>query len=120
MCRRSLRCCPLKPKDMVSTWMPLAPMTRDIFVCTKAVRPRCEATSKKGEVGREHPDLLGLVAQNLAPGGVVYFSTNFRRFHLAEEPLAKLYTIREITRQTIPEDFRNERIHRAWRMVKIG
>jgi 23S rRNA G2069 N7-methylase RlmK/C1962 C5-methylase RlmI len=59
-----------------------------------------------------------LVARNLSPGGVVYFSTNFRRFHLAEERLASLYTIREITRQTLPEDFRNERIHRAWRLVK--
>jgi len=25
------------PKLMVPTWMPLAPMTREIFVCTKAV-----------------------------------------------------------------------------------
>jgi hypothetical protein len=28
-----------------------------------------------------------------------------------------LYAVREITNRTIPEDFRNERIHRAWRMV---
>jgi 23S rRNA (guanine2445-N2)-methyltransferase / 23S rRNA (guanine2069-N7)-methyltransferase len=70
-------------------------------------------------VERDHADLLELVASNLAPGGVVYFSTNFRRFHLAEERLSQLYTIREITRQTIPEDFRNDRIHRAWRLVKL-
>ena len=42
------------------------------------------------DVERDHAELLGLVAQNLVPGGVVYFSTNFRRFHLVEEPLAKL------------------------------
>jgi 23S rRNA G2069 N7-methylase RlmK/C1962 C5-methylase RlmI len=57
------------------------------------------------------------VARNLAPGGVVYFSTNFRRFHLAAERLASRYSIREITRQTIPEDFRDTRVHRAWRLV---
>jgi 23S rRNA (guanine2445-N2)-methyltransferase / 23S rRNA (guanine2069-N7)-methyltransferase len=61
--------------------------------------------------------MLDLVARNLAPGGIVYFSTNFRRFHLAEERLAAAFTIREITARTIPEDFRNERIHRAWRLV---
>jgi 23S rRNA (guanine2445-N2)-methyltransferase / 23S rRNA (guanine2069-N7)-methyltransferase len=57
------------------------------------------------------------VAGNLARGGVVYFSTNFRRFRLATERLEPLFSIREITSRTIPEDFRNERIHRAWRLV---
>ena len=28
------------------------------------------------------------------------------------------YTIRDITRQTIPEDFRNERIHKCWKLVR--
>ncbi len=70
------------------------------------------------DVERDHAELLALVAQNLSPGGIVYFSTNFRRFHLAEEQVAASYSIREITRQTLPEDFRNERIHRAWRLVK--
>ena len=92
----------------------------DLVVCDPPTFSRSAKSEVPWDVERDHADLLGLVAQNLAPGGVVYFSTNFRRFHLAEEPLAKLYTIREITRQTIPEDFRNERIHRAWRMVKIG
>jgi 23S rRNA (guanine2445-N2)-methyltransferase / 23S rRNA (guanine2069-N7)-methyltransferase len=26
-------------------------------------------------------------------------------------------TIREISRQTVPEDFRNRRIHRCWRLL---
>jgi hypothetical protein len=34
------------------------------------------------------------------------------------DELSKLYAIREITNRTIPEDFRNDRIHRAWRLVK--
>jgi 23S rRNA (guanine2445-N2)-methyltransferase / 23S rRNA (guanine2069-N7)-methyltransferase len=92
----------------------------DLVVCDPPTFSRSAKSEVPWDVERDHADLLGLVAQNLAPGGVVYFSTNFRRFHLAEEPLAKLYTIREITRQTLPEDFRNERIHRAWRLVKIG
>ena len=29
-------------------------------------------------------------------------------------------TIREISRQTVPPDFRNRRIHRCWRMVRNG
>jgi 23S rRNA (guanine2445-N2)-methyltransferase / 23S rRNA (guanine2069-N7)-methyltransferase len=49
--------------------------------------------------------------------GVVYFSTNFRRFKFDEEALGDLFEIREISKQTVPEDFRNRRIHRCWRLV---
>ena len=52
-----------------------------------------------------------------ASGGLVFFSTNFRRFKLDEAALAD-YSIRDITRQTIPEDFRNERIHKCWLLVR--
>ena len=90
----------------------------DLVVCDPPTFSRSAKSEAPWDVERDHAELLERIAQNLSPGGVVYFSTNFRRFHLAEEPLAKLYTIREITRQTIPEDFRNDRIHRAWRLVK--
>jgi 23S rRNA (cytosine1962-C5)-methyltransferase len=91
----------------------------DLVVCDPPTFSRSAKSETPWDVERDHADLLELVASNLAPGGVVYFSTNFRRFHLAEERLSQLYTIREITRQTIPEDFRNDRIHRAWRLVKL-
>jgi 23S rRNA (guanine2445-N2)-methyltransferase / 23S rRNA (guanine2069-N7)-methyltransferase len=55
----------------------------------------------------------------MRPGGVVYFSTNSRRFKLDEPALAGA-AIREISSRTIPEDFRNKRIHRCWRLVKGG
>ena len=89
----------------------------DLVVVDPPTFSRSARSETPWDVERDHADLLELVARNLAPGGVVYFSTNFRRFHLAEERLAATYTVREITKRTIPEDFRNERIHRAWRLV---
>jgi 23S rRNA (guanine2445-N2)-methyltransferase / 23S rRNA (guanine2069-N7)-methyltransferase len=50
-------------------------------------------------------------------GGKVYFSTNLRRFKFQEEAIRGA-TIREITRQTIPPDFRNKRVHRCWTLVR--
>jgi 23S rRNA G2069 N7-methylase RlmK/C1962 C5-methylase RlmI len=64
-----------------------------------------------------HAGLLGLLATRLNPAAVVYFSTNFRRFRLEETILSRRYDIREISSQTLPEDFRNQRIHRCWRMI---
>lgn len=70
------------------------------------------------DVQRDAVPLLVDLAPRIAPGGVVYFSTNFRRFKLDEEALSAHYTLREISRQTVPEDFRNQRIHRCWRLVR--
>lgn len=89
----------------------------DLVVVDPPTFSRSAKSDTPWDVERDHAEVLELVAKNLTPGGVVYFATNFRRFHLSEAQVAADYTIREITRQTIPEDFRNERIHRAWRLV---
>jgi 23S rRNA (guanine2445-N2)-methyltransferase / 23S rRNA (guanine2069-N7)-methyltransferase len=69
------------------------------------------------DVQRDHAALLQQLAAHIIAGGVVYFSTNFRRFKLDEAALGD-YTVRDITRQTIPEDFRNERIHKCWLLTR--
>jgi 23S rRNA G2069 N7-methylase RlmK/C1962 C5-methylase RlmI len=70
------------------------------------------------DVQRDAVPLLNAILKRLADGGVVYFSTNFRRFKLDETKLTG-YTVREISKQTVPEDFRNERIHRCWRLTAV-
>ena len=76
-----------------------------------------KSTETDWDVGRRHVELLNEVLLRLSPGGVLYFSTNFRRFKLDESALLASQ-IREISNRTVPEDFRNKRIHRCWRMVK--
>jgi 23S rRNA (guanine2445-N2)-methyltransferase / 23S rRNA (guanine2069-N7)-methyltransferase len=71
------------------------------------------------DVQRYHGGLLRQLAPHITSGGMVYFSTNFRRFKLDEAALGD-YSIRDITRQTIPEDFRNERIHKCWVLARHG
>lgn len=69
------------------------------------------------EIQRDHAALLNQLLEHMTPGGVIYFSTNSRRFKLDEQSLTGV-TLRDITRQTIPEDFRNQRIHHCWRLVR--
>ena len=70
------------------------------------------------DVLTRHVKLLTNLAQRMSPGGVIYFSNNFRRFKLDEPALAEAgLSVREITNKTIPEDFRNKRIHRCWRLL---
>ena len=89
----------------------------DLVVVDPPTYSRSARSEAAWDVQQDHPDLLELVARNLSPGGIVYFSTNFRRFQFAQERIEALFSVREITSRTIPEDFRNERIHRAWRLV---
>ena len=71
------------------------------------------------DVQRDHVELLRRLLELITPGGLVFFSTNFRRFKLSEEQLPGV-TIRETSRQTVPPDFRNKRIHRTWKMIKAA
>jgi 23S rRNA (cytosine1962-C5)-methyltransferase len=70
------------------------------------------------DIQRDHPSLLLQVAKVMDPGGVIWFSTNHRRFGL-ELParLAPTWKVTDETRATIPPDFRDAKIHRAWRIA---
>ena len=69
------------------------------------------------DIQRDHVELLNCLLELMSPGGTIFFSSNFRRFKLAEAEIRGV-SIREISRQTVPADFRNRRIHRCWRMAK--
>lgn len=69
------------------------------------------------DVQRDQVQLIDLAMARLAPGGVLYFSNNFRKFQL-EETLVERYAVEEITQHTVDPDFaRNGKIHRAWKIT---
>ena len=69
------------------------------------------------DIQNDHVNLIKNTVELLAPGGTLYFSTNFRRFKLNLEVLSSGLMIDDITPSTIPEDFaRNPKIHYCWRI----
>ena len=66
-----------------------------------------------------HADLLNSTGKLLNDGGVIYFSTNFRKFKLHHDRLTQ-FEIQEISKQTVPEDFRNRKIHRCWKLTTVN
>jgi 23S rRNA G2069 N7-methylase RlmK/C1962 C5-methylase RlmI len=68
------------------------------------------------DVQRDHAALLADVARVMAPGGVIWFSTNRRRFDLDPGAAPPGATVTDLTAATIPPDFRDPRIHHVWRL----
>lgn len=67
------------------------------------------------DIQRDHVMLLNRVLRLCVPGGTVYFSTNYRRFKLWEEEI-RATEIKDISKQTVPQDFRNEKIHHCFKI----
>ncbi|MEO5626125.1 MAG: 23S rRNA (guanine(2445)-N(2))/(guanine(2069)-N(7))-methyltransferase, partial [Dokdonella sp.] len=83
------------------------------------VDPPTFSNSKRADdfdVQRDHAELLKLCGERLAPGGLIVFSNNSRRFTL-DEGVNHTFDVRDITPATIPFDFaRNARIHRCFEL----
>jgi len=67
------------------------------------------------DVQRDHVGLLAAVMRRVRPGGVVYFSTNYRKFKPDEQAFGAARAV-EISARSVPPDFRDKKIHRAWRL----
>jgi 23S rRNA G2069 N7-methylase RlmK/C1962 C5-methylase RlmI len=70
------------------------------------------------DIQRDHEKLilqcLDLLKKN---SGVLYFSTNLRTFKLNNETLSDQAEIENITQKTIPEDFRDQKIHQCYKIT---
>ena len=79
------------------------------------------ARAEDFDTQRDHVRLLRAAMARLAPGGLLLFSNNFRRFRMDEPALAEFARVEDISARTIDEDYeRNPRIHRAWELRKPG
>jgi 23S rRNA (cytosine1962-C5)-methyltransferase len=65
------------------------------------------------DIERDHPLLIRDSMNLLAPGGTLYFSTNKRKFEL-HRIITDHYKVKEISQWSIPQDFHQSQIHRAF------
>jgi 23S rRNA (guanine2445-N2)-methyltransferase / 23S rRNA (guanine2069-N7)-methyltransferase len=89
----------------------------DLAVVDPPTFSNSKSLDEDWDVQANYGELFAELHLRISHRGVVFFSTNSRRFKLDEAALAG-WSIREISRQTVPEDFRNQRIHRCWKLIK--
>lgn len=67
------------------------------------------------DVQRDHEWMVDQCMKLLNRRGVLYFSTNLRGFKL-EPMLTERFEVEDISHQSVPEDFRNRKIHQCFRI----
>lgn len=94
----------------------------DIILLDPPTFSNSKSTSDVLDTNRQWPmlvkDCLGL----LSSGGILYFSTNSRKLTFNRDELPATigghhFSVEEITSFTVPEDFKNHRIHRCWKLM---
>ena len=65
------------------------------------------------DIQRDHQKLIDGAMALLASDGLLFFSNNLRSFAL-DEAVAQKYAVKDISKQSVPEDFRNKKIHQCW------
>ena len=90
----------------------------DLVVLDPPAFSNSKAMARELDIQRDHAALVATARALLSPGGLLYFSTNLRTFRL-DPRLAADGACADITRQTLPEDFRDPRIHHAFRIGPV-
>jgi 23S rRNA (guanine2445-N2)-methyltransferase / 23S rRNA (guanine2069-N7)-methyltransferase len=92
------------------------PRRYDLMFIDPPTHSRSKRLEEDFDVQRDHPNLLTLAANLLAPGGTILFSNNYTRFKL-DPQIADKFDVEDWSERTLPWDFRrNPRIHRCFRL----
>ncbi len=105
-------------KTDVKEWIKHEPTTLyDLVVLDPPTMSRSKMAKTKFDIQSDHPVLIHHVLKHMKPGGTLYFSTNFREFQIQPKRLGATSVI-DISLETIPDDFRNKKIHYCWKIIK--
>lgn len=69
------------------------------------------------DLQRDHAPLIRATLRLLAPGGALWFSTNFRRFELDADALGAA-RVEDLSRATLPPDFPDPRTRHTFRITR--
>lgn len=102
----------------VTTFLEKAFGKYDIIILDPPTFSNSKKTDTMLDINKDWPSLIALCTSLLSENGVLYFSTNSRKLSFDEKKIPEDFAAKDITSSTIPEDFRNERIHRVWKIQR--
>ena len=105
-------------KANVLSWLDKPPQLRDkydVIILDPPTFSNSKSMQESFEIERDQLKLFKICTQLIAPNGVLWFSTNKRRFKL-DPSLTATWEIEDKTAATTPEDFRKTP-HLCWRLA---
>ncbi len=93
----------------------------DIIILDPPTFSNSKNTSTTLDIKRDWQKLIADSLALLNPQGTLYFSTNSKSLKFDEKAIqpSSRYSI-EALKDTVPEDYRNEKIHRAWKIKSLA
>jgi 23S rRNA (cytosine1962-C5)-methyltransferase/23S rRNA (guanine2445-N2)-methyltransferase / 23S rRNA (guanine2069-N7)-methyltransferase len=88
----------------------------DLIVLDPPTFSNSKKMTEDFEVEKDQVFLVNNCMRLLAPTGTLYFSNNKRKFKI-DPTLQEKYTIQDITLKTIPEDYRDQKIHHCFKIT---
>lgn len=96
------------------TWLADCRQTYDIIFIDPPTFSNTKKERRVFDIQEDHSRLLRLAMERLSNGGLLVFSTNFRKFRL-DPDLSQGYAVTDISAATIPADFhRDAKVHQCW------
>ncbi len=104
-------------RDDVFHWLKQSSETFDLIFLDPPTFSNSKDVPGTLDTQRDHPALIALAMEHLSPKGTLIFSTNYRKFSL-DEQIPREYSVKDITQESIPDDFRNRNIHTCYLIRK--
>ncbi|HET6254855.1 MAG TPA: class I SAM-dependent methyltransferase [Puia sp.] len=102
----------------VLQWLDEAPPDRyDLVVMDPPTFSNSKRMKDFLDIQRDHAELINKALRTMSSGGVLYFSTNYRRFVLDGDKI-KAASVKDITNATTPFDFQGKLFRRCYRIIK--
>ncbi len=88
----------------------------DLVVIDPPTISRSKKMDEMFDVQKDYAFLIESAVKLLSEGGTIFFSTNSRKFEF-DTTLFPKCSVQEISKKTVPMDFRRKHIHRCWRVT---
>ena len=66
------------------------------------------------DIQKDHEKMLDLCSSLTAKGGVILFSTNYKKFYFNKRSISEKFRMEDLTSPTTDEDFLGKPLHRCW------
>jgi len=89
----------------------------DIIILDPPTLSKSKMTKTTFDVQLDHVEMVNNALNHLVKGGKLYFSNNYRDFKFDSSKI-NATKITDISLFSIPQDFRNKKIHFCWEIIK--